>query len=72
MKSSNAQLTRPTNGATREIPEVFGEAARAAMERAVREAVAEHHRAGNPVAVWQDGRVMLLYPDGSLQPPESP
>jgi hypothetical protein len=38
-----------------------------AMERAVRRAIAEHHRAGDPVAIWRDGRVMLLYPDGTLQ-----
>ena len=37
---------------------------------AVAEAVAEHHRAGNPVAVWRDGRVVLLYPDGSTRPVE--
>jgi hypothetical protein len=39
-----------------------------AMKRAVKEAIAAHHRAGNPVAVWKDGQVVLWYPDGSYRP----
>ncbi len=27
------------------------------MSQAVREALAEHRRAGNPIAVWRNGRV---------------
>lgn len=34
-----------------------------AYERAVREALLKHKRAGNPVAVSQDGRVVLLQPE---------
>ncbi len=34
-----------------------------AFERAVREALLKHKRAGNPVAVSQDGRVVLLQPE---------
>jgi hypothetical protein len=29
-----------------------------AMRQAVREALQDHKRASNPVAVWQDGRVV--------------
>ena len=39
-----------------------------AMKRAVKEAIAAHHRAGNPVAIWKDGQVVLWYPDGSFRP----
>lgn len=38
--------------------------------QAVREAIAEHHRAGDPVSIWRDGRIVLLYPDGSIGEPE--
>ena len=35
----------------------------AAIAKAVREAILEHKRAGNPIAVWQDGRVVWIPPD---------
>ena len=35
----------------------------AAMQRAVREALLEHKRLGNPIAVWREGRVVWLQPD---------
>ena len=35
----------------------------AAMRRAVREALLEHKRLGNPVAVWREGCVVWLTPD---------
>ena len=35
----------------------------AAMRRAVREALLEHKRLGNPIAVWREGRVVWLAPD---------
>jgi predicted ABC-type ATPase len=38
------------------------------MERAVDGAVAEHHRSGSPLYVWRDGRIVRLFPDGSIQP----
>lgn len=38
------------------------------MQRAVREAIAEHHRLGHPVAISRDGRAGWLYPDGSFRP----
>jgi hypothetical protein len=31
--------------------------------RAVEEAVRDHKRAGNPIAEWQDGRVVLVPPE---------
>ena len=34
-----------------------------ACNRAIREALLMHKRAGNPVAVWRDGKVVLLQPD---------
>ena len=34
-----------------------------AVQRAVREALREHKRAGNPVAGWQDGRVVIVAPE---------
>jgi hypothetical protein len=34
-----------------------------ALKRAVHAALLEHKRAGNPVAVWQDGKVVILQPD---------
>jgi hypothetical protein len=37
------------------------------MKQAVRDAIADHHRAGNPVAVWHEGKVMLWYPDGTYR-----
>jgi len=34
-----------------------------ALNRAVKLALVEHKRAGNPVAVWRDGKVAWLDPD---------
>lgn len=34
-----------------------------AMQRAVREALQDHKRAGNPVAVWHEGRVVWIPPE---------
>ncbi len=34
-----------------------------AMAEAVREALLQHKRLGNPVAVWQEGRVVWLAPE---------
>jgi len=35
----------------------------AEAQLAVREALAEHRRAGNPVAVWRNGRVEWIPPE---------
>lgn len=34
-----------------------------ALREAVREALQRHKKAGNPVAVWQDGRVVWIQPE---------
>lgn len=34
-----------------------------AIRRAVREAVLDHKRAGNPIAVWEDGQVVIVPPE---------
>lgn len=38
----------------------------AAIQKAVREAVLRHARAGNPVADWQNGRVVWVSPEEVL------
>ena len=35
----------------------------AAVQAAVREALAAHKRAGNPIAVWENGQVIWIPPD---------
>lgn len=35
----------------------------AALRLAVADAIEDHRRSGHPLAVWQDGRVVLLPPD---------
>jgi hypothetical protein len=35
----------------------------AVAEHAIRKALREHKRAGNPIAVWQDGKVVMLGPE---------
>jgi hypothetical protein len=34
-----------------------------AMARAVRRALLQHKRAGNPIAAWQDGQVVWIPPE---------
>lgn len=38
------------------------------MKDAVAAAIEDHRRAGNPIAQWRDGRVVLVHPDGSVHP----
>ncbi len=42
------------------------EAVEAALHEAVREALIEHQRAGNPVAEWRDGHVVWIPPEEIL------
>ena len=42
----------------------YDEEIQAAFSRAVRHALLMHKRAGNPVAVWRDGRVVIIPPEG--------
>src|SRR5438874_934388 len=67
MKSTDPQASTE-NRDWREDPDLLFELIRKGMERGVREAIADHHRAGNPVAIWRDGQIVLLQPDGSVQP----
>ncbi|MFL6336008.1 MAG: hypothetical protein ACJ754_22085 [Pyrinomonadaceae bacterium] len=43
----------------------------AAVRRAVRHALLTHKRAGNPVASWKDGKVVII-PAEEIQVEESP
>jgi hypothetical protein len=43
----------------------------AAVAAAVRQAIRDHKAAGNPVAVWQDGRVVWLAPHEIPDSPEA-
>jgi hypothetical protein len=36
---------------------------RQAMGLAIRDALLQHHRAGNPIAVWRDGQVVWIPPE---------
>ena len=49
-------------------PAVFSEIIARLGDEAVQDAIAEHHREGRPVSIWEDGRIVLLYPDGSRRP----
>jgi len=50
-----------------ELPPLFEKAYRA-LKEAVAAAIAEHWRAGRPVFIWRDERVMALYADGTCIP----
>jgi hypothetical protein len=39
---------------------IQGEPVSSALRRAVRHALLEHKRAGNPVATWKDGEVVII------------
>jgi hypothetical protein len=55
--SSNDQDPPDDQGDWTTNVHVLAELVQAAMDRAVREAIAEHHRAGHPVSIWRDGRM---------------
>jgi len=44
----------------------------AAMESAIRKVVADHKRRNRPLAVWQDGKVVMLPPQNVLAVREGP
>ncbi len=50
---------------------VQGDPVASALRRAVRAALLEHKRAGNPVASWKDGRVVII-PAEEIPVEESP
>jgi len=39
-----------------------------ALKEAVAEALAEHKRQGNPIAVWRDGKVVRIPPEEIIVP----
>ena len=41
----------------------YRETVKKAIRKGVREALLKHKQAGNPVAVWQEGKVTLLRPE---------
>jgi len=43
-----------------------------ALQQAIREALLDHKRAGNPVAIWQDGRVVWVQPEDIPEASQSP
>ncbi len=67
MKSSDPPLTDERQ-AWRYDAKAFADLVGEALKEAAPEAIADHHRAGNPVAIWRDGQVVLWYPDGSFWP----
>lgn len=46
----------------------FAEKVGAALRLAVADAIEDHRRTGDPLAVWQDGRVVMLPPDQAISP----
>ena len=66
--SSKLQRPPPTEQSCEVDSRRLAELVEHAMKRAVDAAIAAHHRAGNPVAIWKDGQVVLWYPDGSYRP----
>lgn len=50
---------------------VQGEPVVAALRRASRNALLEHKRAGNPVASWRDGKVVII-PAEEIEVEETP
>lgn len=53
----------------KDLPPWVANALRASRE-AVKKAIDEHWRAGRPVYIWRDERVMALYSDGTCIPAE--
>lgn len=47
------------------INEIFAEGTLIdkALKQAVREAILQHKRAGNPIVVWRDGKIVWLKPE---------
>jgi hypothetical protein len=41
----------------------YGQAIEKVLQRAVNHALLMHKRLGNPIAVWEDGRVVIIPPE---------
>ncbi len=48
----------------------FGKDVERALQRAVRHALLMHKRIGNPIAIWRDGRVVIIPPEEIDIPPD--
>jgi hypothetical protein len=48
------------------------EKALAAMRDAIARVIEEHRRSGEPLAVWRDGKVVLIPPPGPMTVGEEP
>ena len=48
----------------------FGKDVVRALQRAVRQALLMHKRIGNPIAIWRDGRVVIIPPEEIVIPPD--
>lgn len=67
-RGSNVSAKHSSRGP---VSVVQGELVVAALRRAVRAALLEHKRAGNPVASWKDGKVVII-PAEEIQVEETP
>jgi hypothetical protein len=57
-------MSNPDNGSATSSEFMAETAAiEAAITEAVREAVLRHKRLGNPIAVWKDGKVVIVPPE---------
>ena len=54
-----------------EKPAMNSETIHQAFKKAVRKALAEHKRAGNPIAVYEDGKVKIIPPEEIVIPEET-
>ena len=50
----------------------FGKDVERALQRAVRHALLMHKRIGNPIAIWRDGKVVIVPPEEIVIPPDVP
>jgi len=48
---------------SKDLFRVHGKEIEGILRRAVRHALLDHKRAGNPVASWKDGKVVLIQPE---------
>lgn len=56
-----------------EVAQILAEAEKmeAAVQAAVRDALIQHKRAGNPIAVWENNQVVWIEPE-QIEIPEEP
>ncbi len=54
---------KKSNGVVQADPWLDEQWLDSAIEQAVKEAVLDHKRTGQPIAVWEDGAVKIIPPD---------